>query len=70
MSQWPATKAQRVLAALERTGWVITRTKGSHKLLVRPGSRPYWFTFHESVEIGPKALARIGKKTGLTPEDL
>jgi len=28
------------------------------------------FAFHDSEELGPKMLARIGKHTGLTPEDL
>jgi hypothetical protein len=40
MSQWPSTKARRVLA------------------------------FHDRDEIGPRMLARLGKHTGLTPEDL
>jgi hypothetical protein len=28
------------------------------------------FAFHDGEEIGPPMMARIGKKTGLTPEDL
>jgi hypothetical protein len=28
------------------------------------------FGFHDNEEIGPKMLARIAKRTGLTPEDL
>ena len=28
------------------------------------------FAFHDSEEIGPRMLARIAKKTGVTPEDL
>jgi hypothetical protein len=28
------------------------------------------FAFHDSDEIGPRMLARIAKRTGLTPEDL
>ena len=28
------------------------------------------WAFHDSEEIGPPMLARIAKKTGLTPEDL
>jgi hypothetical protein len=28
------------------------------------------FAFHDDDEIGPKMLARIGKRTGLKPEDL
>jgi hypothetical protein len=28
------------------------------------------FAFHDAVEICPKMLARIGKRTGLKPDDL
>jgi hypothetical protein len=30
----------------------------------------YTWAFHDSIEIGPKMLARIAKHTGLKPEDL
>jgi predicted RNA binding protein YcfA (HicA-like mRNA interferase family) len=70
MSNWPATKARRVFAALERIGWRFKRQRGSHRLLVRPGWPDFEFSFHEQDEIGPKMLARIAKRTGLKPEDL
>ncbi|MBI2568857.1 MAG: type II toxin-antitoxin system HicA family toxin [Candidatus Schekmanbacteria bacterium] len=70
MSQWPATKARQVLAALERLGWQVARTRGSHRLLVRLGWRPYLFAYHDNEEIGPKALARLARLTGLEPGDL
>ena len=71
MSQWPATKARRVLAALQRIGWSIKRQSGSsHRVLQRPGWPDYTFAFHEEEEIGPKMLSRIAKRTGLTPGDL
>ncbi len=70
MSKWRSTKAKRVLAALEKNGWVIKRSSGSHKTLAKPGLPDYVFAFHDSDEIGPKMLARIAKHTGLKPEDL
>jgi predicted RNA binding protein YcfA (HicA-like mRNA interferase family) len=71
MSQWPSTKARRVLAALLRVGWRIKRERGgSHRILERAGSPDYVFSFHDSDEIGPHMLARISKHTGLTPDDL
>ena len=70
MSQWPATKARLVLAALLRIGWRIKRKSGSHRTLERDGWPDVVFAFHDAVEIGPKMLARIAKHTGLTPEDL
>jgi predicted RNA binding protein YcfA (HicA-like mRNA interferase family) len=73
MSSWGATKAKRVLAALERIGWRIKRTSkksGSHRTLSRPGWPDVVFAFHDNEEIGPRMLARLAKVTGLTPEDL
>ena len=71
MSHWPSTRAGRVLAALLRIGWSIKRESGgSHKVLGRPGWPDVVFAFHDGDEIGPHMLARIARRTGLTPDDL
>ena len=70
MSDWPAVKARRVLDALQRIGWVVVRSRGSHRRLNRSGWRPITFAFHDSAEVGPAALRRIARDTGLKPEDL
>jgi predicted RNA binding protein YcfA (HicA-like mRNA interferase family) len=71
MSHWPSTKARLVLAALLRIGWTIQRQSGtSHRVLSRPGWPDFTFAFHDQEEIGPRMLARIAKRTGLTPDDL
>ena len=70
MSQWPTTRAKRVLAALLRIGWNIKRQSGSHRILSRPGWGDIVFAFHDKEEIGPRMLARVAKTTGLKPEDL
>jgi predicted RNA binding protein YcfA (HicA-like mRNA interferase family) len=70
VSAWPATRASRVLAALVRIGWGVKRQTGSHATLERPGWPDFVWAFHEGMEIGPRMLARIAKKTGLTPDDL
>ena len=71
MSQWGSAKARRVLGALLRIGWGIKReASGSHRILSRPGWPDTVFAFHDNEEIGPRMLARIAKKTGLTPGDL
>jgi predicted RNA binding protein YcfA (HicA-like mRNA interferase family) len=70
MTQWPATRASRVLAALFRIGWTIKRTTGSHRVLARNGWPDVVFGFHDSEEIGPRMLARIARSPGLTPRDL
>ena len=70
MSQWPAAKARRVLAALFRIGWAVKRESGSHRTLQREGWPDYVFAFHDGEEIGPRMLARVARHTGLTPGDL
>ena len=71
MSQWPSSKARKVLAALIRIGWVVKRQRGtSHRILARPDWPDFVFAFHDGEEIGPKMLARIARRTGLTPNDL
>ena len=70
MSRWRATKAQRVLDALGRIGGPVKRQSGSHRTLQRVGRANFVFAFHEKEEIGPRMLARIARRTGLTPDDL
>lgn len=70
-SPWRSTKASRVFAALERTGWTVKRkAKGSHHVMAKEGFPNFVWAFHDRDEIGPKMLARISKRTGLRPEDL
>jgi len=71
MSHWGSAKARQVLAALLRIGWSIKRRGGgSHQALARPGWPDFVFAFHENEEIGPRMLARIARRTGLTRDDL
>jgi predicted RNA binding protein YcfA (HicA-like mRNA interferase family) len=70
VSRWPATRAQRVLAALLRIGWTVKRQTGSHRILQRPNFPDFVFAFHDGEEIGPRMLARIAKHTGLHADDL
>jgi predicted RNA binding protein YcfA (HicA-like mRNA interferase family) len=70
VSNWPASKARRVLATLLRLGWTIKRQSGSHRTLTRKGWPDVVFAFHDDEEIGPRMLARLAKHTGLRPEDL
>ena len=70
MSEWSATKARKVLSALEKIGSQVKRQTGSHKILEREGWDNYVFAFRDSDEIGSKMLARIVKKTGLKASDL
>lgn len=70
MSEWPSTRARKVLAALLKIGWRVKRQSGSHRTLARDGWPDFVFAFHEREEIGPHMLVRIARRTGLRPEDL
>lgn len=70
MSRWPSSKARRVFSALLSIGWVLKRQSGSHHTLGRKGWPDYVFAYHDGEEIGPAALSRLAKHTGLQPEDL
>ena len=71
MSQFGAVKARKLLRALLKIGWRVKREAGgSHKVLEREGWPDFVFAFHDGVEVGPKMLSRVAKRTGLTPNDL
>jgi predicted RNA binding protein YcfA (HicA-like mRNA interferase family) len=72
VSNWPSSKANRVYQALLRIGWTPKPGKkaSSHVQLQRPGYPEYTWAWHDSDEIGPVALKKIAKYTGLKPEDL
>jgi predicted RNA binding protein YcfA (HicA-like mRNA interferase family) len=70
MNGWSAAKASRTLRALIRIGWIVKRQNGSHRTLSRAGWPDFIFAFHDDEEIGPRMLARMAKRTGLTPNDL
>jgi predicted RNA binding protein YcfA (HicA-like mRNA interferase family) len=70
VTAWQSIRARLVLAALLRIGWTHKRQSGSHRTLARDGWPDFVFAFHDNEEIGPRMLARIAKRTGLTPSDL
>jgi predicted RNA binding protein YcfA (HicA-like mRNA interferase family) len=74
VSKWSSTKARVVFRALLKLGWQPVAApaghKGSHIKLKHSSGAIFIWSFHDSVEIGPKMLARIAKGTGLKPTDL
>ena len=70
MSNWPATKARLVLAALLRIGWSVKRTPGSHRVREQPGWSDFVFAFHDGEEIGPPHARADRAPDRFHPEDL
>ena len=62
-------KAARVLAALKRDGWVETRRRGSHRVLVKGELQRIW-AYHDGVDLGIPAMARVAKDYGYTLAEL
>jgi predicted RNA binding protein YcfA (HicA-like mRNA interferase family) len=62
-------KAARVLAALKRDGWIETRRSGSHRVLAKGDQQRIW-AYHEGVDLGSPALARIARDYGYTVAEL
>jgi predicted RNA binding protein YcfA (HicA-like mRNA interferase family) len=62
-------KASWVLAALKRDGWVETRRRGSHRVLVKDDLLRIW-AYHDGVDLGGPALARVAKQFGYTVDQL
>ena len=62
-------KAARVLAGLKRDGWVEIRRRGSHRVLVKDDRQRIW-AYHDCVDLGGPAMARIAKDYGYTLAEL
>ncbi len=62
-------KAARILAALERDGWIETRRSGSHRVLVKGSQQRVW-AYHDGVDLGAPAMAKIAAHFGYTVDEL
>lgn len=72
MTQFPSTKAKRLLAVLERKplGYRVVRQAGSHRRMEAPGKPPLSFAFHDKATI-PAGLVRkiLTKDVGLAEDE-
>jgi predicted RNA binding protein YcfA (HicA-like mRNA interferase family) len=62
-------RAVRILAALKRDGWIETRRAGSHRVLVKGDQQRIW-AYHDGVDLGSPAMARIARDYGYTVDEL
>ena len=62
-------KAARVLAALQRDGWMQIRQRGSHRVLLKDG-RVGVFAHHHGTDLGGTRLAQVAQEFGYTVAEL
>lgn len=72
MTKLPAVRSREVVRALERAGFVVTRTSGSHCRLVHGNdpARAVTVPIHAGRDIKPETLQAILRQTGLTVDEL
>ena len=66
----PAVRGDRLVKALERAGFTVTRVKGSHHRLKHPDGRATTVPVHAWPGRAKGTLRAILQDTGLTVEDL
>ena len=62
-------QGQASLGGLAENRLTLKKQAGSHRKLQRAGWPNFTFCFHDGDEVGPAAMAKTGKETGLRPED-
>jgi predicted RNA binding protein YcfA (HicA-like mRNA interferase family) len=63
-------KGKDLIAALERAGFEVTRTRGSHHFLRHPDGRVTTVPVHAGETIGPGLLSKILRDTKLSRSEL
>jgi len=68
MLRLPRVSGRRAVQALQRAGWELSRQRGSHIVMTRPGSI-YTLSIPDHRELGPGLLRSLIRKAGLTVEE-
>jgi predicted RNA binding protein YcfA (HicA-like mRNA interferase family) len=69
VSKLSAVPAQRVLKALQKAGFEVTRRKGSHVFLSHPDGRATVIPVHKGEDLGRGLLRKIIRDAELTREE-
>jgi predicted RNA binding protein YcfA (HicA-like mRNA interferase family) len=70
MPKLPPLTAQRVIALLEQEGFVVDRTRGSHRIYYHPGThRRVVVPFHRR-DLPKGTLLEILRRAGIDPDRL
>lgn len=59
MSKLPAATGKQVIAALQRSGFSVIRTRSSHNFLRHPDGRTTVVPLHAGETIGPGLMSKI-----------
>ena len=70
MTQLPRLKGKGLVRALQKSGFAIVRTRGSHISLKHPDGRQTVVPVHAGEVIGPGLLRSILKDVKMTPQEL
>ncbi|MGD9579067.1 MAG: type II toxin-antitoxin system HicA family toxin [Syntrophorhabdus sp.] len=70
MSIFPSITGSRLIKALQKIGFEVIRTKGSHRFLHHPDGRSTVVPVHHGETIGRGLLAQILRDSELSRDDL
>lgn len=70
MTRLPRLKGRELIRLLEKTGFEIARTRGSHVFLKHPDGRVTTVPMHSGEIIGPGLLRAILRDVEMSVEDL
>jgi predicted RNA binding protein YcfA (HicA-like mRNA interferase family) len=68
MPQLPVISGREARRALERAGWVFNRQRGSHMILIRPGT-PVNLSIPDHRELDRGLLRALIRDAGLSVQD-
>jgi len=70
MTRLPRLKGKELVRALERAGFQVDRTRGSHVFLKHPDGRATAVPMHSGETIGPGLLRSILRDVDLSSDEL
>ena len=70
MTRLPRVKGRAVVRALERAGFIIERTRGSHIFLKHPDGRATAVPVHAGETLGPGLLRAVLRDTEMSVDRL
>jgi predicted RNA binding protein YcfA (HicA-like mRNA interferase family) len=70
MARLPRISGQKLIAALTKAGFAVTRIRGSHHFLEHEDDRATVVPVHRGETIGPGLLTKILRDCEITRDDL